>query len=157
MIELPHRKYLVDSSRLPPLESPVSITTGFLGEVNLVMGLLVEVDPVIRVQITNYSKAVLTFEGRSYLGTSLSKELDPTKAREMIQWWSRGTLTRIRYSLQWGGCTWHVFELGGHLKGLWMADVANYKGETTPPWITTEVTGDRHWDEVQLAICRPLV
>lgn len=143
------RKFLVDTSRLPPLPVPFGITQGYLSD-----------DPVVRVRLLTYPSTqgcgFLTIKGPGLLSRAEYEYEIPSKdATELLKLCKR-QLRKNRHIIEVDGFKFEVdqffYESGETM--LWMAEI-ELENELSPfphpHWLGEEVTLDRAYTNVAIA------
>ena len=143
------RKYMVKSDGW---RSGVSSSSSFL-QAYIASGR----DRSVRVRIMDGEKARLTIKiGRDlFARDEFEYEVPLEDAREMAQQALGVVLEKTRYLVPYEGYTWEVDVYSGTYTGLIVAEVeiASEKEQPSlPAWIGKEITGDRRYSNVNMAI-----
>jgi len=139
------RKFLVDTSKLPPLPEPYTIKQGYIAAENA----------TVRVRIRN-KEAFLTLKGMT-TGVSRSEFEYPiplTDAEAMLgQLCEKPYIDKKRYLLEHAGHTWELDIFEGENEGLVIAEIELSSEEEAfkrPEWVTTEVSNDPRYRNAYL-------
>lgn len=143
------RKYLV---RTDGWRSAASSSSSFL-QAYIASGK----DRSVRVRIMDDRKARLTIKiGRNlFARDEFEYEIPLEDAREMSEQALGVVLEKTRYFVPYEGYTWEVDVYAGAYAGLVVAEVeiSNEKDQPAlPTWIGKEITGDRRYSNVNMAI-----
>lgn len=143
------RKYLVKTDGW---RSGVSSSSSFL-QAYIASGK----DRSVRVRIMDDKKARLTIKiGRDlFARDEFEYDIPLTDAREMSDQALGVVLEKTRYFVPYEGYTWEVDVYAGAYAGLVVAEVeiASEKEQPLlPTWIGKEITGDRRYSNVNMAI-----
>lgn len=114
-------------------------------------------DRSVRVRIMDDKKARLTIKiGRNlFARDEFEYDIPLTDAREMSEQALGVVLEKTRYFVPYEGYTWEVDVYAGAYAGLVVAEVeiASEKEQPLlPTWIGKEITGDRRYSNVNMAI-----
>lgn len=114
-------------------------------------------DRSVRVRIMDGKKARLTIKiGRNlFARDEFEYDIPLTDAREMSEQALGVVLEKTRYFVPYEGYTWEVDVYAGAYAGLVVAEVeiASEKEQPLlPTWIGKEITGDRRYSNVNMAI-----
>ncbi len=139
------RKFLVDTSKLPPLPQPYTIKQGYIAASNA----------TVRVRIRD-EKAFLTLKGMT-TGISRSEfeySIPHADAEAMLaQLCEKPYIDKKRYLLEHAGHTWELDIFEGENEGLVIAEI-ELTGEEEmferPEWVTTEVSDDPRYRNAYL-------
>lgn len=140
------RKFLVDHSRLGPLENGVAIRQGFIPTADLT---------VVRVRVAG-EQAWLTLKGRSEGAVRAEFEypIPADDAQQILSQLCGGNvIAKTRYLRHCGVHTWEIDVFEGENAGLIVAEVELGSEQETfqrPDWITEEVTEDARYYNVNL-------
>ena len=139
------RKFLVDTSKLPPLPKPYIIKQGYIAAS----------DATVRVRICD-DNAFLTLKGRAK-GLTRSEFEYPiplSDAHAMLsELCIHPFISKKRYLIQHEGHTWELDIFEGENEGLVIAEI-ELTGETEPfdkpEWVTQEVSHDPRYRNAYL-------
>lgn len=140
------RKFLVDESRLGPLEDGVAIRQGFIPTRDLT---------AVRVRVSG-EQAWLTLKGRNEgpVRTEFEYPIPADDARQILSQLCGGqVMAKTRYLRQCGDHTWEIDVFEGENAGLIVAEVELQSEQETfqrPDWATEEVTDDPRYYNVNL-------
>ncbi len=140
------RKFLVDISKINFLENGEQIKQGFIATQDLT---------VVRVRISG-EKAWLTIKGANKGATRSEFEyLIPRLDAEamLAELCDKPILSKTRYRYKFGQHIWEVDVFSGENSGLVVAEVEMTTESDIillPNWVTTEVTGDARYYNVNL-------
>lgn len=114
-------------------------------------------DRSVRVRIMDEKKARLTIKiGRDlFARDEFEYDIPPADAREMSEQALGVVLEKTRYFVPYEGYTWEVDVYAGAYAGLVVAEVeiaSEKERPLLPTWIGKEITGDRRYSNVNMAI-----
>ena len=139
------RKFLVDTSKLPPLPKPYTIKQGYIAARNA----------TVRVRIRN-KEAFLTLKGRTS-GVTRSEFEYPVPLSDaeamLTQLCERPYIDKKRYLLPYAGHTWELDIFEGENEGLIIAEIELSSEEEVfekPEWVTVEVSDDPRYRNAYL-------
>jgi len=126
------------------------------GGTNIVQGYLSE-KPCVRVRTTlntpNEFHGFLTVKGPGLLERPEFEYEIPYEEGVSMLAMCPDTLKKVRFTVYTAGHLWEVDRFGGHLEGLWLAEV-ELKNSTEyiehPAWLGKEVTFDARYQNVNL-------
>lgn len=82
-------------------------------------------------------------------------EIPPADADELLSTLCQGTLIeKIRYTVQFAGCTWEIDEFSGDNDGLLLAEIElDHEDQQfeRPDWVGREVTGEQRYHNAYLS------
>ncbi len=110
----------------------------------------------VRVRIIDDARAKLTIKSsyRGIVRDEFEYEIPVEDARDLIHLRQSTIIDKVRYKVRIGGIIWEIDEFFGANAGLVMAEVelsdANQQ-IALPSWIGREVTGDKRYNNSQLA------
>ncbi len=110
----------------------------------------------VRVRIIDDARAKLTVKSsyRGIVRDEFEYEIPLDDARGLIELRQSTIIDKVRYKVRSGGIVWEIDEFFGANAGLVMAEVELTDADqriTLPDWIGREVTGDRRYNNSQLA------
>ena len=139
------RKFLVDRTKLPPLDRPRRLKQGYIPSV----------EATIRVRIAD-DKAFLTLKGKTE-GLSRSEFEYPIPLSDALamlkEFCGEKTIEKKRYIIKYKNKTWELDMFEGANEGLVVAEVeleSENEPITLPEWVTKEVTHDPRYRNVSL-------
>ena len=102
-------------------------------------------------------KAFLTVKGASEgcVRPEFEYQIPSEDAREMLALCDGPLIDKTRHRIPFAGHVWEVDEFHGENAGLVVAEVELRSADEPvelPPWIGTEVTGDRRYDNSSLSV-----
>jgi len=130
------RKFLVNSSELPPLENGISLKQGYMPTAP---------GNVVRIRTAN-EKAYLTIKGKTEGFSRLEYEyaIPMDEALEMLnELCEKPIVEKTRYLLPYKGKTWELDVFEGGNKGLFLAEIELSSEDEEfeiPEWIGREVS-----------------
>ncbi len=131
------RKFLVDTTKLPPLPRPLIIKQGYIPAQNA----------TVRIRRTD-DQAYLTIKGRA---TGLTRSefeypIPPSDAEAMLaELCEKPYIEKKRYLIKHQGHTWELDIFEGENEGLIIAEIELSSEDETfekPEWVTQEVSDD---------------
>jgi len=141
------RKFLVDSSKLPPLPAGYIIKQGYIPTQDI----------TVRVRIRN-DQAFLTLKGKT-TGLSRSEFEYPIPledARQILhELCSHPLIEKTRYVIAFGAHKWELDIFEGENKGLIVAEIELEHEEEEfelPDWVTEDVSYDRKYRNANLTV-----
>ena len=110
----------------------------------------------IRVRIIDDCRAKLTIKSsyRGIVRDEFEYEIPVTDARDMINLRQSMIIDKVRYKVRSGPLVWEIDEFFGANAGLVLAEVELDQVDQQldlPSWISQEVTGDKRYNNSQLA------
>lgn len=142
------RKFLVATDRLGPLEAGAELVQGFIA---------VSETAAVRVRLSGDS-AWLTIKTNSAGATRAEFEY-PIPAEDALQMLTvmgvGSTIRKTRYRYPYGGHVWEIDVFHDENSGLVLAEVelgSESESLAIPDWATLEVTGDKRFYNVELAL-----
>lgn len=143
------RKFLVKEKKWKPVDKPagIQIIQRYLSS---------EPGKAIRIRIKD-KKGFITIKGKSQGAARSEYEYQiPLKdAEELIQNFSGGLISKVRYNIHFGGKLWEVDEFHGDNEGLMVAEIelgSENERFDLPEWAGKEVTKDKRYHNAQLAL-----
>lgn len=142
------RKYLVDPLKWKEIPKPEGLVfrQGYIS-----------VDPVkvIRVRITD-KECFLTIKGAlDHISRSeYDYEIPRKDAEELFENFTVSRIEKVRYKIRYKDKLWELDEFSGENKGLLIAEIELTKEDDVfeiPNWVSTEVTHDERYYNVNLA------
>lgn len=137
------RKFLVEPSKLPPLEGGAAMRQGYLS-----------LRPTVRIRLAveaGERSARLTVKGPGRISREEFEYEVPTEDGEAMFALCESRLEKTRFRLG----RWEVDRFEGTLAGLWLAECElSSEDEPLPeggPWLGREVTGDSSFSNARLA------
>lgn len=142
------RKFLIDQEKWEQLEKP--------GPMHLRQGYIFsDENKTIRVRVAD-DQAYITIKG-STTGMSRSEfeyRIPVADAAQMLDSLAVSELEKYRYNIAYAGKLWEVDVFLGHNEGLVVAEIeldSEDEQFELPPWVTTEVTGDKRYYNSKLS------
>jgi adenylate cyclase len=135
------RKFLVDKTKLPPLNNGFAIMQGYLST---------NENSVVRVRIKN-DHAFLTIKSKTIGSSRLEYEypIPINDAKGMLEkLCERPILSKTRYEITYGNHVWELDIFYEENEGLIVAEIellAEDESFLMPPWVTSEVTDDARY------------
>ena len=139
------RKFLIDTSKLPPLASGIKISQGYL----------LAHSPSIRIRIAN-DKAFLTIKGKPINSISRSEfeyEIPLNDGIELLKECKELIISKTRYEIMYEKHLWELDVFEEENKGLIVAEIeleSEDESFTLPSWVTSEVSNDRRYTNANL-------
>jgi len=144
------RKYLVNNSRWQGLFNPVDAI--------FVQQAYLSADPecTVRIRVTE-TEAFITIKGKSQ---GISREefeytVPFSDGLDILRLAGTAIIMKRRYAVSYKGFNWEVDEFLGDNEGLILAEVElneDTENPEWPDWIDQEVSGDRRYYNLQLAL-----
>lgn len=141
------RKFLVNKKEWTSLQKPAGVhySQGYL---------CVEPERTVRVRITDVH-AFITIKGKSKGATraEYEYEIPMDDAEQILRDLAIGSISKIRYKINFQNKLWEVDEFFGKNEGLLMAEIElENEGEqfAIPEWIGIEVTDDNRYYNANL-------
>lgn len=141
------RKFLVDLQQWKKVEKPAGqhLRQGYI---------LTDPQKTIRVRLTD-TQGFLTIKGISVGATRLEYEYEIPHydAKELLDNFAVGELSKIRYNVMFGNKLWEVDEFLGDNGGLFVAEIELDSEEESfekPDWVMEEVTGEQRYYNANL-------
>ncbi|HEY5463112.1 MAG TPA: CYTH domain-containing protein [Hanamia sp.] len=141
------RKFLVNKERWKSVSKPPGqhYKQGYI---------LLEPDKTIRIRLAEMH-GFITIKGRT-IGASRPEyeyEIPVNDARDLLDNFCIGTLTKTRYKIKYKNKLWEIDEFSGNNDGLFIAEI-ELKSESElfdiPEWVEREVTGDAKYYNANL-------
>lgn len=132
------RKFLIDLTKIEPLENGTAIKQGYIATTN---------KTVVRARVAG-KKAYLTLKGanKGVTRTEFEYEIPVDDAEQIIAELCNGPVVeKTRYLLEYIGHTWEVDIFHGDNEGLVIAEIELTSEDESfelPEWVETEVSGD---------------
>lgn len=132
------RKFLIDLTKLEPLESGTLIKQGYIATAD---------KTVVRARVAG-DKAYLTLKGanKGVVRSEFEYEISVEDAQAIIAELCNGPVVeKIRYLVEHSGHTWEVDVFHGDNEGLIVAEIELESAEEAfelPLWVVNEVSGD---------------
>lgn len=139
------RKFLVDTSKLPPLVNGIKISQGYL----------LAHSPSIRIRIAG-DKAFLTIKGKPNSNISRSEfeyEIPLSDGLELLKECKELIVSKTRYKIMVENHLWELDIFEEENKGLVVAEIelsSEDESFTLPPWVTVEVSNDMRYTNANL-------
>ncbi|PCK07478.1 MAG: adenylate cyclase [Alteromonadaceae bacterium] len=140
------RKFLIDRDKLGELSGGTRICQGYINTQD---------ETAVRIRIKG-EKAFLTIKGKNVgpVRAEFEYAIPMDDAQNMLEsFCSGGTIDKTRYEVAYKGHTWEVDIFYGANQGLVFAEVEledEHEEVIMPAWVTTEVTEDPRYYNVNL-------
>jgi len=141
------RKFLVDTSKLPPLSDPIIMKQGYIPAQ----------DTTVRIRLSN-EKAFLTLKGKTKgLTRSEFEYMIPVEdaVKMLDELCIQPYIEKKRYLISYAEHTWELDIFEGENKGLVIAEIELSEENETfekPDWVTKEVSHDPKYRNGRLVI-----
>lgn len=139
------RKFLVDTSKLPPLTNGIKISQGYL----------LAHSPSIRIRIAN-DKAFLTIKGKPTNSISRSEfeyEIPLNDGIELLKECKELIISKTRYEIIHEKHLWELDVFEEENSGLIVAEIeltSEDESFALPSWVTSEVSNDTRYTNANL-------
>jgi len=136
------RKFLVDHEKWQALEKPepMHFRQGYIFS---------DEKKTIRIRVTD-AEAYITIKGSSagFSRSEFEYTIPAADGVQLLDNFAVSELEKYRFNINYAGKLWEVDEFLGDNQGLLMAEIeldSEDEKFELPPWITTEVTGDKRY------------
>lgn len=139
------RKFLVNTSKLPPLPKGKKITQGYL----------LAHSPSVRIRISD-TQAYLTIKGKPTNHISRSEfeyEIPLDDGLELLKECKELIISKIRYEIMYANHLWELDIFENENDGLIVAEIeldSEDEEFILPPWVTVEVSKDKRYTNANL-------